>query len=148
MAYSNDEARDKNGEWTSGGAMGHQKDTDAIGRVHNTLAGRIVLGIKDPATMTNGELQKEYERTTLHASAVGRQFINAGRGMERPNEMNPTDPLVQTYRAINGRASALNDEAGYRNRMGGRRVQTEDGRVRFVGKQPGTLRSGYFEGSK
>ena len=129
---------------------GHGSDAHGGGietqvpRIFKTLAGNIVVGTKDPSTMTNGQLAKEYENTTMHASAVGREFINAGRGMEKPSDMPAGDPLTQKYQAINSRAGALHDEAEYRNRMGGRRVQSEDGRVKFVGKQPGSLKMGFY----
>lgn len=126
---------------------GHGSEKRGAGRRFTTLAGNVVLGKKDPITMTNAELAKEFERVTLHASAVGREFINAGRSMERPTDrVALQDPLSVKDRALNTRASALHDEAEYRNRMGGRRVATEDGRVKFVGKQPGSLRRGYFSG--
>src|SRR5579864_673111 len=134
-------------------AQGHGSDPHAahqegvekqVPRRFNTLAGGVTVGTKDPSQMTNGELQKEHENLTMHGSAVGRELINMGRGMERPSDMKPDDPMTVKYRAINERADALRSEAEYRNKMGGRRVESPDGRVKFVGKQPGRLKSGYF----
>lgn len=111
---------------------------------YNTLAGGITISTRDPSTMTNGELNKEYENVTRHQSATTTEFINAGRGNEKPKDMDPNDPLVQKYRALGDRAQALSSEAHSRNTMGGRRVQSEDGRVKFVGKQPGSLKMGFY----
>ena len=110
-----------------------------------TAAGRFVIGQKEPSAMTNGQIAKEYENLTLHSSAVGRDMINTGRGMEKPSDrVGKTDDLSMMDRALNQRISELQDEHHYRTTMGGRRVQSEDGRVKFVGKQPGSLKRGYF----
>jgi hypothetical protein len=131
-----------------GGAAAHQEGVEKqVPRRFTTLAGSVTVGTKDPTQMTNSELQKEHENLTLHGSAVTREFINAGRGMEKPTDWPKTpgvDPLVDKDRAIKARASALRDEAHYRNTMGGRRVESPDGRVKFVGKTPGSLKHGYF----
>lgn len=139
--------KDALGHGSDAGAA-HQEGVDSVGRRFTTLAGTIVIGHKDPSTMTNAELAKEYQRVTMHDSATTREFINAGRGMERPLDIAKLqDPLSVKDRALTARVTALHDEAESRNRMGGRRVTSDDGRVRFVGKQPGHLQRGHFEGS-
>lgn len=129
----------------------HMAGVNTIGqplRSGQTLAGKFTISDKDPATMTNGELLKEYERVSLHGSAVGRELIDAGRGMEKISETRAaTDALALKSNALATRQQALQAEHAYRSKMGGRRVDTGDGRSKFVGKVPPSLKHGYYSGT-
>lgn len=110
-----------------------------------TLAGHFKISPKDPSTLTNGQLAKEYENLTMHRSAVGRDLINTGRGMETPKDrVGKTDDLSMMDRALTDRIDALQTEHHYRQYMGGRQVKTEDGRTKIIGKSPPSLKSGYY----
>src|SRR5580704_3504076 len=130
-AGPDDEPRDEHGRWTSG----------------ETLAGKVKIGTKDPKDMSNAEIAKEFEKITLHSSAVNKEMINAGRGMEARSETETkTDELSQKTKALSKREYDLYAENKLRQDMGGRRVENpETGNITYVGKRPANLKYSYFK---
>lgn len=68
--------------------------------------------MRDPATMTAGEINKELDKLSKIASAINDEFIAAGRGHERPSDWhNMTgDPLVDRWETNSSRMRALHIE--------------------------------------
>jgi hypothetical protein len=100
-----------------------------------SYAGKFTLSTKPVAGMSLGQLGREYERLTLHDSAITREFIDMGRGMEKPTETRTkTDDLSVRYVAVRTRLDAVLDEIGLRVRMG-----------RYPGKYPPTFHPAYWQ---
>lgn len=139
-------------------ALGHGSDprgahSDGVQQIGQKLrkgqsyAGKFSISDKDPESMTHGQLAKEYYNMTLHSSALTKEMINSGRGMERPSEIRgKADELSNRYNAVNDRVSSLRNEYEIRARNGGRRVPTPNGGVKFIGGTPDRMEMGYYEG--
>jgi hypothetical protein len=113
-----------------------------------TYAGKFNISARDPESMPQGALEKEYEQMTLHSSALNREFIDQGRGQERPTEIrSKTDDLSRRYNAVSDRVQKLSNEHQSRYRMGGRRVvDPSTGSTKYVGKSVSQyMKSGYYQ---
>lgn len=71
--------------------------------------------MKDPAQMTNGEINRESARLQKLSSRITREFIDCGRGHELPTEtLLKTDELSVRSQALSSRMSALRVEGSLR----------------------------------
>jgi hypothetical protein len=71
--------------------------------------------MKEPATMTAGEVNKELDRLRAESSQITQEFIAAGRGNERPSEyLKKTDPLSVRAKESADRMQAVRDEVRLR----------------------------------
>jgi hypothetical protein len=69
------------------------------------------ISLKDPATMTAAEINKELDKLQGQSSVLGSAMIEAGRGHERPSEyLKMTDPLAMELRKNSDRRYALRVE--------------------------------------
>jgi hypothetical protein len=67
--------------------------------------------MRDPATMTPAQLNRELDALDRRRSRNTDAFIAAGRGEERPSEyLTKSDPLSREAREIFDRSSALRAE--------------------------------------
>lgn len=77
------------------------------------------VGTKDPAVMTAGEINKEMERLSAESSRITQEFIDAGRGEERPSDWwHKTDPLSMRHKVVSDRVDKIRYEI--ERRMGPR----------------------------
>lgn len=69
------------------------------------------LSTRDPATMTQGQINAELEKLSGIRSKLGQQMIDDGRGHERPTDMvGKTDPLSLAIFAVSDRQGDLQSE--------------------------------------
>jgi hypothetical protein len=67
--------------------------------------------MKSPHEMTSGQINKELDALDATSSAITREFIEAGRGSERPSEtIQKTDPLSARWKVASDRVMALHNE--------------------------------------
>src|SRR5262245_1696178 len=66
---------------------------------------------KEPTTMTAGEINKALDKLDAQDSALTQEFIDAGRGNERPSDIRKkTDPLATRYKALQEQRSKFRIE--------------------------------------
>lgn len=67
--------------------------------------------MKTPAEMSAGEINRELDRLDAKDSQLTREFIDAGRGHERPSEMmKQSDSLSRRYQELQNRRFELRYE--------------------------------------
>ena len=70
--------------------------------------------------MTASEIQRTYDKVSAEGSIIGRAFIDAGRGHERPTEIrHMTDALAVRYTVNMEKFSAIVQEMESRKRWHG-----------------------------
>jgi hypothetical protein len=90
--------------------LGSSRSANPCARAR-AMPGSSRSAIKDPESITHGPLVKEYYKTTLHDSAITKEFIDSGRGLEKPTEIRgKTDDLSRRYNAVGDRVRALRSE--------------------------------------
>lgn len=112
MGFDPSEERDAQGRWTAGGGDSLGKDRLTMADLHARGITTTRWNLRDPAKMTNSEINKERDRLSKVSSQINSDFIQQGRGHETPNEtVKKSDPLSQRYIAVSNRHHELRVEA-------------------------------------
>ncbi len=95
--------------FVEGGGSGHARRGGALQRRYGRARGGV--SAKAPATMTAGEINRELDKLDKLSSKITDEFIEAGRGYERPSETRTkNDPLALRWSAVADRQAALRNE--------------------------------------
>jgi hypothetical protein len=111
-----DEARDEQGRWTTGGgggAGGNKVSADGL----RAFAGkpRRERVQREISSMQPSQINKELDQLSKDRDRINDKMIAAGRGNETFRETSAkSDPLAKEFNAVHDRMRSLHDEIGRR----------------------------------
>jgi hypothetical protein len=110
-----DEARDEQGRWTSGGGAGSGGNKVSVDGLR-ALAGKPKLPMQREASgMQPSQINKELDQLSVIAAKIADKFIAAGRRNETSRETyGKSDPLAKEFIAVRDRQATLHDEIARR----------------------------------
>lgn len=115
MGFNPDQERDEHGRWAAGGGDSLGKDRLTMADLHARGITTTRWNLRDPEKMSNVEINKELDRLDKVRSQLNTDFIQQGRGHERPSETRTkSDPLAQRHIATENRHEELRYEVGKR----------------------------------
>lgn len=115
MSFDPNQERDAQGRWAAGGGDSLGKDRLNMADLHARGITTTRWNLRDPAKMTNGEINKELDRIAKVSSQINSDLIQQGRSHEKPSEtVTKSDALSQRYIAVSNRHDELRYEVGKR----------------------------------
>lgn len=115
MGFDPSEERDAQGRWTAGGGDMFGKNNLNMADLHARGITTTRWNLRDPAKMTNSEINKEADKLHKAADQVRADMMQQGRGYEKPSETRTkTDALSLRHIAIANRKDELRYETNQR----------------------------------